>query len=64
VDFNPIASGIPKTLPHQYVDVDGTCDMAYYVVAEYTDEDQPLESAASLNSWYSQPCPTATPEPP
>jgi hypothetical protein len=64
VDFSPIASGLPKTLPLQYVDDTGTCDMAYYVVAEYTDENQTFESAASLNSWYSSPCPTATPEPP
>ena len=34
-----------------------------YVVAQYVDQGIPLESAASLNSWYSSPCPTATPEP-
>ncbi len=62
-NFSPIQAGIAKALPHTYTDPDGTCDMAYYVVAEYTDEDLLLESPASLNSWYSQPCPTATPEP-
>ena len=51
-------------MPHQYVDVDGLCGMAYYVVAEYTDLDLQLETAASLNSWNSLPCPTETPEPP
>jgi hypothetical protein len=63
-DFTAITSGVAKTLPHQFVDELGACDMAYYVVAEYTDEDLVLESAASLNSWNSAPCPTATPEPP
>jgi hypothetical protein len=62
--FSPIKAGISKELPHQYVDVDGACNMAYYVVAEYQDLDLQLETAASLNSWYSSPCPTATPEPP
>ena len=36
-----------------------TCDKAYYVVAVYTDAVTSVEreTAASLTSWFSQPCP-------
>ena len=63
-EFSTLKAGIAKEAPHMYVDETGTCDMAYFIVAEYTDESLTLESAASLNSWYSQPCPTATPRAP
>ncbi|RMF03906.1 MAG: hypothetical protein D6768_04745 [Chloroflexi bacterium] len=43
----------------QYVDyVSPTCGKGYYVVAVYKNvSGSNLESAASLNSWYSTPCP-------
>jgi hypothetical protein len=52
-------STLTKDSPRQFVDsVSPTCGRAYYVVAVYKDVfGTSLESPASLNSWYSTPCP-------
>ncbi len=58
-NFSAIAQNISKiTLPFQYMDASGACNMAYYVVAVYTDTDLIVkETAPSTNSWYSSACP-------
>jgi hypothetical protein len=62
--FVAVADGIPKVIPYTWTDPTATCDMAYYVVAVYTEiGGTQKETAPSSNSWYSPTCPTATPEP-
>jgi hypothetical protein len=62
--FSAIADNVPKVAPLQFVDTTGSCDMAYYVVAVFTDlSGNRRETGPSLNSWYSQACATATPGP-
>ncbi len=58
-DFTAIVNNISKSvLPFQYVDPTGACNMAYYVVAVYTDTDGiQKETGPSLNSWNSPACP-------
>jgi hypothetical protein len=58
-DFTAIVNNISKSvLPFQYVDPTGACNMAYYVVAVYTDTDGiQKETGPSLNSWNSPTCP-------
>ena len=57
--FTAIAQNISKTtLPFQYVDSTGACNMEYAVVAVYTDTDGVTkETNISANSWYTPPCP-------
>ncbi len=64
-EFVPVATNISKeALPFQWSDSAATCDMAYYVVAVYTDPDgTQRETGPSTNSWYSPACPTPTPPP-
>jgi hypothetical protein len=63
--FIAVADNIPKTsLPYQWIDTEATCNMAYYVVAVYTEiGGVQRETGPSSNSWYSPACPTPTPEP-
>jgi len=63
-NFTPYADNIPKTIPYQWIDTAATCNMAYYVVAVYTEIGGGTnETGPSTNSWYSPACPTPTPEP-
>ncbi len=62
--FVPYADNIPKTIPYQWIDTAASCNMAYYVVAVYTEIGGGIrETGPSSNSWYSPACPTPTPEP-
>ena len=62
--FTPYADNIAKTIPYQWVDSAATCNMAYYVVAVYTEiGGGTKETSPSTNSWYSPACPTPTLEP-
>ncbi|MCC7360147.1 MAG: FHA domain-containing protein [Anaerolineales bacterium] len=62
--FTPYADNIAKTIPYQWADTAAGCDLAYYVVAVYTEIGGGIrETSPSTNSWYSPACPTPTPEP-
>jgi hypothetical protein len=62
--FSAVADNIPKVIPYQWIDTAATCDLAYYVVAVYTEiGGGQRETGPSTNSWYSPTCPTATPPP-
>jgi hypothetical protein len=62
--FTAVADGIPKVIPYQWIDTAAGCDMAYYVVAVYTEiGGGQRETGPSSNSWYSPACPTPTPSP-
>lgn len=62
--FSPYADNIPVAIPYQWVDPAATCNMAYYVVAVYTEIGGGIrETGPSTNSWYSPACATPTPEP-
>lgn len=57
--FTAIAINISKTtLPFQYTDATGACNMEYAVVAVYTDAyGVSRETSVSANSWYTPACP-------
>jgi hypothetical protein len=62
--FAAVADNIPKVIPYQWTDTTAGCDMAYYVVAVYTEiGGGQRETGPSTNSWYSPACPTPTPTP-
>jgi len=58
-DYTAIAINISKaTLPFQFIDTTATCNMTYYVVAQYTDTDGiQKETGPSENNWNTPACP-------